>query len=53
MKLFKKTEAKRQDLTQQGTNRALSEVEMQAIGGGLNPQPLPPAPPPEFLRFER
>lgn len=53
MKLFKKTEAKRDDVKQQEINRALSEVEMLAIGGGLNPQPLPPAPPPEFMRAAR
>jgi len=29
----------------------LSESEIADVSGGLNPQPLPPAPPPEFDRF--
>ena len=29
----------------------LSESEIADISGGLNPQPLPPAPPPELNRF--
>jgi len=29
----------------------LSESEISEVSGGLNPQPLPPSPPPEFDRF--
>jgi hypothetical protein len=29
----------------------LSESEIARISGGLNPQPLPPSPPPELDRF--
>jgi hypothetical protein len=30
---------------------ALTEPQLAEVSSGLNPQPLPPAPPPEFLRF--
>jgi hypothetical protein len=29
----------------------LSDADLDAVSGGLNPQPLPPAPPPELFRF--
>jgi hypothetical protein len=29
----------------------LSESEIAEVSGGLNPQPLPPSPPPELNRF--
>ncbi len=29
----------------------LSENELEQVSGGLNPQPLPPSPPPELKRF--
>jgi hypothetical protein len=38
----------------QQTSQRLSDKELEVVAGGLNPQPLPPSPPPgEFLRFYR
>jgi hypothetical protein len=37
---------------QKQTSQELSDQELEVVVGGLNPQPLPPSPPPgEFLRF--
>lgn len=30
-------------------NEILTDAELDSVVGGLNPQPLPPEPPPEFL----
>jgi hypothetical protein len=39
---------------QKQTSQQLSDKELEVVAGGLNPQPLPPSPPPtEFLRFFR
>ncbi len=32
-------------------NDILTDAELDGVVGGLNPQPLPPEPPPEGLRF--
>jgi len=39
MKLFKKTETKKQA---NNSVRELIAIEQQIVGGGINPQPLPP-----------
>ena len=39
---------------QKQTSQELNELELEMVAGGLNPQPLPPSPPPEpMLRFFR
>jgi hypothetical protein len=39
---------------QKQTSQELSDLELEIVAGGLNPQPLPPSPPPEpILRFVR
>jgi hypothetical protein len=32
-------------------DEALTEQQLEEISGGLNPQPLPPSPPPDLRRF--
>jgi hypothetical protein len=39
MKIFKKTESKKQETN---TIRELTKTELKVVGGGINPQPLPP-----------
>lgn len=37
-------------IQQKQTCQQLSDSELEMVAGGLNPQPLPPSPPPELSR---